>query len=176
MKKIYTFTIDAEEYPSGNLNGPLRIFADLVYSILYNYYGEGITPLNISKNIVRNNINYSYEDKNYYLDSDKFDNGYIDYEPFIIGTKSFGLTIKDDMLSEKEILIIISQAFEMMKLNHMLKITSTVTIKSVPYSSIDEDDEKNRRKAISTAYNNLGYELPPRKIIHYFSRKKALNR
>ena len=100
MKKICTFTLEGEDYPSKDYGDKLRLFAYMLYDLVYNYYGDGIIPLNINKNIVYNKLHVGFMNSGYFFDSDVFDNGFINYEPFLIGTHSFGLTILDNLISE----------------------------------------------------------------------------
>lgn len=167
MKKICTFTLEGDDYPSKDYRDKLRLFAFMLYDFVYNYYGEGIVPLNINRNIVYNNLHCEKMDGGYFFDSEVFDNGYINYEPFLIGKHSFGLTLCDDLISERELMNLVGQVL------YMLKIDKKVTLRTVEYYSKDADDEKNRRKAIFTAYGNLGCEPPQRKLI--FSIKKAIS-
>ena len=166
MKKICTFTLEGDDYPSKDYRDKLRLFAFMLYDYVYNYYGEGIIPLNINKNIVYNNLHCKTMNGGYFFDSEVFDNGYINYEPFLIGNHSVGLTIHDDLISEEDLMVLVSQV------SYMLKINRKVTLKTVEYYSKDVDDEKNRRKAILTAYSNLRCMPPQKKFI--FSIKKAV--
>ena len=103
MKKIYTITLDNEDYPSECLWDDVRIIASMVYDYIYNYIGDNCIPLDVNSDIIYNNIFYSrcskfacYERSHYQLDSDIYDDGYINYEPFIVGRNTFGMTIVDD--------------------------------------------------------------------------------
>lgn len=164
MKKICTFTLEGDDYPSKDYSSKLRLFAFMMYDAIYNFYGDGLIPLNINKNVVYNNIHYDSLEDYYFLDSDVIDNGYINYEPFLIGKRSFGLTLCDGLISEKDLLNLVKQV------SYMLKINNKVTIRTVEYYAKDTDDEKNRRKAIFTAYSNLNCEPPQRKLIFYVKR------
>lgn len=166
MKKICTFTLECDEYPSRDYNDKLRLFAFMMYDSIYNFYGDGLIPLNINKNIVYNNLHYDSFKNYYFLDSDVVDNGYINYEPFLIGKRSFGLTLCDDLISEKDLMDLVSQ------ISYLLKIDKKVTLKTIEYQSKDADDERNRKKAIITAYNYLNCKPPQRKFI--FGNKKAV--
>lgn len=159
MKKICTFTLEGEDYPSKDYGDKLRLFAYMLYDLVYNYYGDGIIPLNINKNIVYNKLHVGFMNSGYFFDSDVFDNGFINYEPFLIGTHSFGLTILDDLISEDILMDLVKQV------SYMLKINKKVTIRTVLYNSKDIDDEKNRRKAMNIAFTNLRCQLPQRKFL-----------
>lgn len=167
MKKICTFTLEGEDYPSKDYGDNLRLFAYMLYDLVYNYYGDGIIPLNINKNIVYNKLHVGVMSSGYLFDSDVFDNGSINYEPFLIGTRSFGLTILDDLISEENLMDLVNQV------SYMLKIKDRVTIRTVEYYSKDMDDEKNRRKAMEIAFTNLECQLPQKKFL--FSNKKSKN-
>ena len=167
MKKICTFTLEGEIYPSKEYGDKLRLFAYMLYDLVYNYYGDGIIPLNINKNIVYNNLHIGIMNSGYFFDSDVFDNGIINYEPFLIGTHSFGLTIFDDLISEEILMDLVKQV------SYMLKIKGRVTFKTVEYCSKNTEDEKNRRKAMNIVFTNLGCQLPQRKFL--LSSKKDEN-
>lgn len=167
MKKICTFTLEGEDYPSKDYRNNLRLFACMLYDLVYNYYGDGIIPLNINKNIVYNNLHVDTINRGYLFDSDIFDYGSINYEPFLIGTRSFGLTILDDLISEDNLMDLANQVL------YMLKIKEKVILKTVEYYSKDMDDERNRRKAMGIAFDNLECQLPQKKFL--FSNKKSKN-
>jgi len=170
MKKIYTFTLDGEDSPSEKFRYNLRLFAYLLYDYLYNYDGDGVTPLNINEKIVCNKIYDGKCSNEYYLDSDLYDDGYINYEPFLIGNYSFGLTVVDETINEEILYDLINQVLFMIKLNCKIRINS------VSYEAKDINDESQRRKALFMAYSNLGCQLPSKKITPGFSRKKILKR
>lgn len=170
MKKIYTFTLESEDYPSERFRYKLRLFAYLMYGELYNYDGDGFTPLNINDKIVCNRIYDGKYDGQYYLDSDVYDDGYINYEPFLIGNRSFGLTVVDDTIDENVLYELIRQVLFIMKFDCKVKINS------VSYEATDINDETHRRKALCLAYANLGCEVPPKKFGLNLSKKKILKR
>ena len=170
MKKIYTFTLGSEDYPSEKFRYDLRLFAYWMYDKLYNYYGDGFIPLNLNNNIKYNAIHEGIKRGEYYLDSDIFDDGYIYYEPFLIGERSFGLTVIDDSIDEKTLQDLIKEVLSELQLDY------SVIIGSACYCSKSSNDESQRRKAISLVYNNLRCEMPARNIILGFSKKRILNR
>lgn len=163
MKKIYSFTIDSDDYASKYFKSNLRLLAYLLYESIYNYDGEFATALNINKNIVYNNIN---EDGNYYyLDSDIYDNGYINYEPFILGDKTFCLTIDDELMNENTIKELLELEQYMAKLNYKVSICSE------EYYSKNKDDERFRFRAINTLCSKLGCNQVKRNIIDGFNAR-----
>ena len=168
MKKIYTFTLDGDDYPSDRFRYNLRLFAYWMYDKLYNYYGDGFIPLNINKNIVYNGI---HEEKNgeYYLDSDLFDNGRINYEPFLIDNCSFGLTVIDESIDENVLRVLIKETLS------ELSISYNVSFDVVSYCAKDKNDESQRKKAINLIYNNLNNKVPPKKNTFGFGKKKILS-
>lgn len=166
MKRIYAFTLDGDESASEKFGSDLRLMAYLMYDFIYNYDGENSTALIINKNIVYNCIREKLCSNEYYLDSDMYDDGYINYEPFLIGKRSFALTIDDEIMSEDVIRELIQYTLRIAKLNYNFKITS------MTYSSVNKDDERNRRKTINSLIASLGCE-PVKK--HIFSRKRVLN-
>lgn len=165
MKTIYTFTLDDGNYPSEDFQNKLRLFACILYDYISGFDDYGKGPLDINSKIVRNNM-HEIQNDSYYLDSDVFDNGYINYEPFIIGERSFGLTIVDGLIDEATLISIVGEVQYLLKLRDY-----KIKIDSVNYFSTDIEDERMRRKAIITAYSRLGCDLPARNI---FAKKKTL--
>ena len=151
MKKIYTFTLESDDYPSDSFRYNLRLIAHFLYGYIYNYDGEDTTPLNINKNIRINNL-YEYG-RTCYLDSDEYDDGFINYEPFLIGNRSFGLTVNDELISEEIIKNLIDYVLRMLGVNYK------VTIHSVTYHSKNVDDESKRWKAIKIVTEEIGYRF-----------------
>lgn len=153
MKKIYTVTLDNDEYPSGVFSDNLRIIAHFVYHYIYNYDDERHIPLNINKNITYNNLYERNMDGGYYLDSDEYDDGVINYEPFIVGNNSFGLTVDDDRITEDVLNKIVLSVMV------LLGISYKVVINSVEYYSKDKEDERFRKKAIKLIFKRLGCKI-----------------
>lgn len=153
MKKIYSFTLDSDEYPSvrRNIYSDLRLIAYMLYSEIYNYYGENDSPLDINPLIKYNNLN---EVKDlffaYKFDSDKYDDGYTYYEPFIVGERTFCFTIIDDNFDDKIIKEILHYVMK------ILKVKYNVTINTYEYNAKDINDEKNREEAMRRIFNDLG--------------------
>lgn len=165
MKRIYAFTLDSDDYLTDRFRFNLRLVAYLMYDAIYNYDGENSTALIINKNIVYNSIREGFGSKEYYLDSDLFDNGYINYEPFLIGKRSFGLTIDDTIMSEDVIYDLFRYTLRLAGLCY------NFTINSESYCSKNKDDEKNRGKAIRILHSKLGCQ-PVKK--NFLVKKKIL--
>lgn len=157
MKKIYSITLENDEYASKKFNSDLRLVAYLLYEAIYNYYGDNIIALNINKNIVYNNINEC--DYYYYLDSDVYCNGYINYEPFILGKNTFCLTIDDELMDEGTLKELLELEQRMAKLNYKVRINSE------GYYSKNKDDERYRFRAINILCSKLGHNQVKRNII-----------
>lgn len=168
MKTIYTFTLEGERCYTDKFGNDLRLLAHMLYHSIYNYDVNGSIPLDINNNIVYNEIHDSPFDCGYYLDSDIYVDSNVNYEPFLIGCHSFGITVVDDSVNEQILNRIINQLLYMLKLDYKIKISS------VSYTSKKMNDESNRRKAMRLVFDNLGCVMPPRKIT--FSRKKIFAR
>lgn len=149
MKRIYAFTLDSEDYPSSKFRSNLSLIAYLLYDIIYNYDGEYSTPLVINNTIKYNRIHESYRSNEYYLEYDKYDEKYINYEPFLIGNRSFALTIYDDLMSEEIICELMEQVMLLAKVDYLY------TIKTMDYISKNKEDESNRRKAVRQLRDTL---------------------
>ena len=166
MKKIYAFTLDNDDYPSEKYRHDLRLIAYMLYDSIYNYDGENFTALIINKNIKYNDIHEGYRDGEYYLDSDEFDNGYIYYEPFLIGERSFALTINDDIMSEDVVCSLLNYTLNLLGFGYKF------SVKTICYFSKNNEDERNRSKAISLLSTSLGCE-PTKK--NYFAKKRIMS-
>ena len=156
MKKIYTITLDSEEGFSRCIGDDIRIIASMVYDQIYNYIGEDIVPLNINKYIVFNDIHYGHkvlyginDGYKYLLQSDIYDDGYINYEPFIVGKKTFGMTIVDDSFDITIVEQIVNYVLNLLKLNY------NFLIEEFPYQSRDIEDETCRDFIINKIYDKF---------------------
>lgn len=167
MKRIYSFTLDSDDYASRKFSSNLRLLAYLLYDSIYNYDGENFTALNInenivyngiSENVIYNNISNSYEDV-YNLDSDLDDDVHINYEPFILGEKTFCITIDDEVMKEETIRELLELQLRMTNLSYKVRINSK------EYYSKNKEDEKNRNKAINILCNKIGCYSARRNLI-----------
>ena len=156
MKKIYTFTIDSDDCLSGRFKDDIRIIASLVYEEIYNYIGDDINPLDVNKNIVYNDICYrcgrvfdSYNGSYYMLISDKYDDGYINYEPFLVGKKTFGITVVDDSFDITIMNSIVQYVLSLLKLNYK------IIIEEFSYEAKDINDERFRDDAMNKIYDKF---------------------
>ncbi len=168
MKKIYTFTLDSDDYPSRGLYDDVRVIAALVYDCIYNYYGEDNVPVSTSKNIVYNELRDAYHaDGKYIMDSDKNDDGYINYEPFISGSRTFGFTVVDDSISYSELMKMVNYVLGLARVNYR------VSIECFPYPSKDMDDESNRDEVINAINSRFGERYIKRNKLCRMLRKRT---
>jgi len=150
MKKIYAFNFDDEECLTDDFKSKIRLVAYLLYDSIYGY--DDLIPLNINKNIVFNRIHEGF-DNSYYLDSDIYDDGIIRYEPFLLGDRTFALTVDDELISEDEIRYLFNSVL------NMIKIRGNVNVFSENYFSKDINDERNRNKAINSLCEKMKLRL-----------------
>lgn len=168
MKKIYTFTLDSDDYPSRGLHDDVRVIAALVYDCIYNYYGEDNVPVSTSKNIVYNELRDAYHvDGKYIMDSDKNDDGYINYEPFISGRRTFGFTVVDDSIGHSELREKVNYILSLVRVNYR------VSIECFPYPSKDMDDESNRDAVINAINSRFGERYVRRNKLCRILRKRT---
>lgn len=153
MKKIYTFTLEGDDYPSSKYIENLRLVAHFLYHEILNY-GNYISPLNLNKNIRYNELNegINHLGIKYYFDSDECQDNFINYEPFIVGENSFGFTVNDDMINEDTISVLLQYVLSILGLNYEVRINSLC------YDSRDNDDERYRSKAVKEILKRLGYK------------------
>lgn len=170
MKRIYAFTLEGEDCLSSKFRNNLRLIASLLYEYIYNYDGDGFTPLIINESIKFNPI-YSANGRNeYYLKYDKYSEKYINYEPFLIGECSFALTIDDEVISEDIMHELMNQA--LFEVSLLEKINYAYTVRTVSYFSKDKEDEKNRRKAVHELCDGIN---GVKERNNGFTRKKVMN-
>lgn len=151
MKKIYAFTLDSDEYPSIRFRHNLRLIAFLLYDSIYNYDGEGFTALVINDNIRRNGIYTGHSDNDFYLEYNEYNEKYINYEPFLIGNKSFALTIDDEIMDENVVLGLMNNV--LLQVSWLTKHEYKYTFNTVGYISKNKNDESNRKKAVHQLVN-----------------------
>ena len=149
MKKIYAFTLEGDDYPSSKFDSNLRLFAHMLYEAVYNYDDVDNNPLNINCNIIYNNIHYMYGGSNYCFDSDinKTANKFVNYEPFIIGNKSFGFTVNDEYIDLNTICDLMKEVLLLINVDYKYKVDT------INYDSKNLEDESNRKRAINQLYN-----------------------
>lgn len=130
----------------------------IVYEQIYYYNDEYSIPLNINRYIVHNDLRYtSYigitfrNEGHYKLSSDEYDDGYINYEPFVVGNRTFGLTIVDDSLDITIVERMVEYALNLLRLNYKFKI------EIFPYESKNIDDESHRDSAINEIYSKYSF-------------------
>lgn len=178
MKTIYTFTLNGgEDAPEGkSFDYHVRMIAFMLYTELINYDDENIatSPLNVNANITVNNI-ISYSD-NYkcILDSDVHDENYINYEPFILGRNTFGLTIDNDNFTLDIMMELLDYVIKLLNLPYKYEIE----VKTAKYKSKNVDDESNRDDAISSIADELRLEYIKRntlgrRLIRRLKRNKS---
>ena len=165
MKRIYAFTLESDDVPSEKFGFNLRLIAYLMYDYVYNYVGENSAVLNINKNIVYNRI-LEVSRNEFYLESDFYYNKYINYEPFIIGDKTFAFTVFDGEISEEVLCKLLQQVLRLVGVNYRYVVNTGC------YVCKDNSDEKNRRNAINLLAKNIGCSLVKKKS---FAKKRILN-
>ena len=169
MKRIYAFTLDGEDYPSSKFRSNLRLIAYLMYDYIYKYDGEGFTALVINKKI-RNNILYEGKSLNdYYFEYDEANEKYCNIEPFLVGKRSFALTIDDEIMNEDVIRQLMEQV--LFEVSLLTRLDYTYTIRTIGYFSKNIEDERNRKKAVYQLYDELTEGLEKRSSL---SRKRMI--
>lgn len=146
MKTIYAFTLENDDYHSDRFRYNLRLIAFLLYDKIYKYDGEGYTALIINDKVKCNDIHKGYTNNEYYLDYNEYNEKYFNYEPFILGDRTFALTIDDRFMSEDTICSLMDETiFEIYLIS---KVNYTYSYRNISYLSKDNNDEKNRKKTI----------------------------
>ena len=159
MKRIYAFTLDSDDYPSDKFRYNLRLIAYLLYDTIYNYDGEYSIALVINKNIKYNGIREGKYIDEYYLEYDEYNEKYINYEPFLIGKRSFALTIDDDVMSEDTICELMEQVMLLARVDYKY------TIRTISYVSKNMEDESQRKKAVHQLRDTLEDSIGQKKAL-----------
>lgn len=170
MKTIYAFTLESDDYHSSRYRYDLRLIAFLLYDKIYNYDGEGYTALIMNDKIKCNRIYKGYTDYEYYLDYNESNEKYFNYEPFLIGDRTFALTIDDQIMDENTICDLMNETiYEILLIS---RVNYKYSYKKSGYLSKNIDDEKNRKKAILELKDMMSGKIQKKNEL---VRKKTIN-
>lgn len=124
MKKIYTFTLD-DEVPSNELFNDVKVIAHLFYEELKNE--EYDTKILVETDKRKYNILYETKIMNIYqykfLSEMENDNKVL-YEPFLINSIGFGITIYDDSIPEQLFNYLFQNVLKTMRKSYNFNIQS----------------------------------------------------
>lgn len=163
-KRIYTFTLDDDDYPSEYLTNNIRIIAILLYEELKVQDYESDNPILIQSKTIQENYlvlvdNYLYS--RYKFGSEDSKQDYQMFEPLMFDGRTFGITVNDGTINEEQLMVLLNKVRKLIKFDFDFKIDSIV------YTSKNKDDESNRNKAIK----EIGEKLAPSKIDKPLVRK-----
>lgn len=163
-KRIYTFTLDDDDYPSEYLTNNIRIIAILLYEELKVQDYESDNPILIQSKTIQENYlvlvdNYLYSRYKFGSEDNKQD--YQMFEPLMFDGRTFGITVNDGTINEEQLMVLLNKVRKLIKFDFDFKIDSIV------YTSKNKDDESNRNKAIK----EIGEKLAPSKIDKPLVRK-----
>ena len=168
MKTIYAFTLESDDYHSSRFRYDLRLIAFLLYDKVAKYYDD-TTALIINSKIKYNEI-HNVRSSEYYLDYDEYNEKNFNYEPFLIGNRSFALTIDDQIMDETIMCKLMDEVMYIICL--ISKINYSYSFKKNGYLSKDKEDERNRKKAILELKDMIdGRILKKNELV----RKKTMN-
>lgn len=170
MKTIYAFTLESDDYHSSKFRYDLRLIAFLLYDKVAKYYDDTYTALIMNSKIKYNEIYIGRSSSEYYLDYDEYNEKYFNYEPFLIGNKSFALTIDDQIMTDETICRLMDETiYEIFLIS---KVNYSYSFKKNGYLSKDKEDERNRKKAILELKDMIdGKNLKKNELV----RKKTMN-
>jgi len=169
MKTIYAFTLEGEDYHSNRFRYNLRLIAFLLYDKIYKYYDDRVALI-MNNNIKCNNIHMGYGNSQYYLDYNECNEKFFNYEPFLIGDRSFALTIDDQIMNEKIICSLMDETIYQILL--ISKVNYSYSFKKNGYLSKNKNDESNRKRAILELRNIINGNVQKK---NEFVRKKTMN-
>ena len=163
-KRIYTFTLDDDDYPSEYLTNNIRIIAILLYEELKVQDYESDNPILIQSKTIQENYlvlvdNYLYSRYKFGSEDNKQD--YQMFEPLMFDGRTFGITVNDGTINEEQLMVLLNKVRKLIKFDFDFKIDSIV------YTSKNKDDESKRNKAIK----EIGEKLTPSKIDKPLVRK-----
>ena len=171
MKTIYIFTLKGIDEDVECFNNNLRVLAYMLYTSIYNYYGDNKFPLDINENIEYNELNEDCQSHVFQFDSEIYDDSeYVDYDPFLIGDNSFGITISDETFDVEIIKSLLEQNMRLLGFNYK------VDMDLFKYEAKDQSDERNRQIAIKTIFNKLGCKQKRGNIFGMFNKHGKYNR
>ena len=171
MKTIYAFTLESDDYHSSRFRYNLRLIAYLLYDKIYKYYDDSYTALVMNSKIKYNNIHIGYKGNEYYFDYDECNEKYFNYEPFLIGNRSFALTIDDQIMTEEAICKLMDETLNVIYL--ISKINYSYSFNKNGYLSVDKEDERNRKRAIFELIDIMNGNVQAKK--NRLVRKKTMN-
>jgi len=117
-----------------------------------------------------NRIHNGYTNGVYYLDYNECNEKYFNYEPFLIGNRTFALTIDDQIMGEKTICDLMDETIYEILL--MSRVNYKYSFRKNGYLSKNIDDEKNRKKAILELKNMMSGKIQKKNEL---VRKKTIN-
>lgn len=151
-KKIYTFTLEDDEYPSDIVVNNIRIIARLLYEEIKVQDYESDNPILIQSNMIQENYlsliskdvycQYKFESEGSRLE-------YYMFEPFMISERTFGITVNDGTIDEEQLLGLLDKVKKLIKCDYNFKINSFI------YTGKNRIDESKRKKAMDEALEVL---------------------
>ena len=152
-KKIYTFTMDDEDYPSREFKDNIKVIASLVYDELKCLDYENPKPILVHGKKICDNILYETNvfngDCRYTFISEKYGKENYLYEPLLLDDKTFGVTVYDENITMHEMTTIIDNVLKLLRLNYQFSIDE------FSYISKDADDESKRGMTIKKIMSHM---------------------
>lgn len=152
-KKIYTFTVDDEDYPSREFKDNIKVIASLVYDELKCLDYENPKPILVHGKKICDNVLYETDafnrDCRYTFASEKHENENYLYEPLLLDDKTFGITVYDENITMYEMTTIIDNVLKLLRLNYQFSIDE------FSYISKDADDESKRGMTIKKIMSHM---------------------
>lgn len=168
MKKIYAFSLDDEDYPTGIIKSEISTIAYLMYEELKNmeeYSGSEILVMN--KYLKENELLDVYRNGMYAFSKFK-DEKSIYCEPFLLNDTSFGITVYDDSITDSEMSMLVKlvSGFIHQNINFIM---NTVSYEGESYS-----DEFGRMAAIKRLNEKKVKSLFPIRVKKHSLIKKDI--
>lgn len=133
---IYNISIDKDLVINPEIRDKIKLLAYLVYSELLDYEEENNKSVLYKDNIVFNELYDGFRDRinKYEFEHEDYYTGY--YEPFMINDNSFGFTIYENVISDKELMLLINDVKNIIQLDCSIYLEKIVVNNSKERSSI----------------------------------------
>ena len=162
MKKVYTFTLKDEDLPSVEEKSDINLIAYWLADTLENMSDEQRPILVSNKFLLDNPISDKVINNitGYSLESENDTQHYYNYNPTIIDERTFGITVYEERITDKEMLELLNQTLKEIGAFKEARITNkSFIMETYRYKAENKDDETNRRKVLQEIKKHLNKKV-----------------
>ena len=133
---IYNISINKDLVNNPEIRDKIKLLAYLVYSEILDYEEESNKRVLYKENIVFNELYDGFRDRinKFEFEHEDYYTGY--YEPFMIDDNTFGFTIYDNAISDKELLLLVNEVKNIIQLDCDINLEKIVVANSKERSNI----------------------------------------